>query len=169
MAAILIAELFCPAQTRSRQTMHLLDITTILVAGLMVGNELAVSLFINPALWQLDERAQATAVALFARSLGKAMPFWYVLSLLLMIAEATLHRHRPGQLPLLIAALLWTAVILYTIAALVPINQRLAALVPGSPTAHWQQQHHRWDTLHRWRVLLLTAALVALTSGILEH
>jgi uncharacterized membrane protein len=149
--------------------MQLLDILTMLCAGLMVGNELAVSLFINPALWQLDEHAQAAAVSLFARSLGKAMPFWYALSLLLMLAELAFHRHRPGQLPLLVAVLLWIATILYTLAALVPINKRLAALMPGSPTAQGQQQHHRWDTLHRWRVLLLTAALIALISGILEH
>jgi uncharacterized membrane protein len=149
--------------------MQLLDILTMLCAGLMVGNELAVSLFINPALWQLDESAQAQAVSLFARSLGKTMPFWYALSLLLIIVETVFHRHRPGQLPLLVAALLWTVTVLYTIAALVPINQRLAALVPGSPTAQWQPQHHRWDTLHRWRILLLTAALIALMSGILEH
>jgi uncharacterized membrane protein len=149
--------------------MHLLDILTLLCAGLMVGNELAVSLFINPALWQLDESAQTAAMALLGRSLGKAMPFWYALSLLLMIVELALHRHRSGQLPLLVAVLLWTATILYSVTVLVPINQRLVTLAPGSPTAQWQQQSRRWDTLHRWRVLLLIAALIALMSGILEH
>ena len=34
--------------------MHFLDTITITIAGLMVGNELAVSAFVNPAVWQLE-------------------------------------------------------------------------------------------------------------------
>jgi len=34
---------------------HLLDVMTILCAGLMIGNELAVSLFVNPVIWKLED------------------------------------------------------------------------------------------------------------------
>jgi hypothetical protein len=55
--------------------MLFLDIFTILCTGLMVGSELAVSLFVNPVIWKLEDRSQAKALSLFAGTLGKAMPF----------------------------------------------------------------------------------------------
>ncbi len=44
-------------------SVHILDIATILFAGLLTGNELTVSLFISPVMWQLDEQAQAKAIS----------------------------------------------------------------------------------------------------------
>jgi hypothetical protein len=143
--------------------MHFLDIFTILCIGLLVGNELTVSLFINPVVWQLDEQAQAKALSLFARYLGKAMPVWYILSLILLIAEAYLRRHQPAFVPLLAAIIIWIAVILYTVTTLVPINNRIAAL----STTQWRSEHKRWDTLHRWRILLITIAMICATHGLL--
>ncbi len=61
--------------------MHLLDTMTITFTGLMVGNELAVSAFVNPAMWQLESGPQARGLSLLARSLGRVMPFWYGLCL----------------------------------------------------------------------------------------
>ena len=143
--------------------MHLLDIITILCIGLMVGTELTVSLFINPIIWQLDEPAQAKALSLFARYLGKAMPIWYILSLVLLIAEAYLRRHQPALTPLLTAIIIWIAVILYTVTTLVPINNRIVAL-----STRWRSEHKRWDTLHRWRILLLTLAMIFVTHALLQ-
>ncbi len=143
--------------------MHLLDITTILCIGLMVGTELTVSLFINPIIWQLDEPAQAKAFSLFGRYLGKAMPIWYILSLVLLIAEAYLRRHQPALTPLLTAIIIWIAVILYTVTTLVPINNRIVAL-----STRWRSEHKRWDTLHRWRILLLTIGMICATHALLQ-
>ena len=143
--------------------MHLLDIITILCIGLMVGIELTVSLFINPIIWQLDEPAQAKAFSLFGRYLGKAMPIWYILSLVLLIAEAYLRRHQPALTPLLTAIIIWIAVILYTVTTLVPINNRIVAL-----STRWRSEHRRWDTLHRWRILLLTIAMICVTHALLK-
>jgi hypothetical protein len=58
---------------------------------MLAGNELAVSWFFNPAIWQLDDRPQATAWSLLPRSLGKLMPFWYALCLVLLFVEAYLR------------------------------------------------------------------------------
>ena len=143
--------------------MHLLDIITILCIGLMVGNELTVSLFINPVMWQLEEQAQAKTLSLFARYLGKAMPIWYILSLVLLIAEAYLRRHQPALTPLLTAIIIWVAVILYTVTTLVPINNRIVAL-----STQWRSEHKRWDALHRWRILLLTIAMICVTHALLK-
>lgn len=148
--------------------MHLLDLLTILCAGLMIGNELTVSLFINPVLWRLDEPSQMKALSLFARILGKVMPFWYGLCLLLFGAEAYLRHHDPS-LDLLVAAIvIWVGVILFTIASLLPINNRIAQLSTGSYYEGWQQEHKRWDRLHRWRIALLLAAMVCVLWSILQ-
>jgi uncharacterized membrane protein len=145
--------------------MHLFDVITILCAVSMVGNELAVSLFINPAIWKQDDQPMAS---LLAGSLGKFMPFWYLVSLIFMLAEAYLRRGTPGETLLLIAVGVWLATIAFTLLTLVPINNRLAADGPGSTRRDWRTDHTRWDTLHRWRVALLFGATACLVGGILD-
>lgn len=147
--------------------MGVLDLITILLTSMLAGNELAVSWFFNPAIWQLDERPQATALSLLARSLGKLMPFWYSLCFVLLSVEAYLRRHSPSHIFVLAAVVIWLATILFTVTTLVPINNRIAALTPASLPPTWKQDHKRWDTLHRWRILLLIIAVVCLTAGIL--
>jgi uncharacterized membrane protein len=146
--------------------MHFLDTITIAIAGLMVGNELAVSAFVNPAVWQLEPGPQAQGLSLLARSLGRAMPVWYGLCLALLALESFLHRHQPALVPLLTATIIWVAVIVFTISMLVPINNRIASLNAAALTPGWKHDHKRWDTLHRLRILLLTVALVALIYGL---
>jgi hypothetical protein len=148
--------------------MLLLDVSTILCTGLMIGNELAVSLFVNPVIWQLEDRSQAKALSMFAGTLGKVMPFWYALCLVLMIAETYLRRHLPDVTLLLIAVAIWIAIILYTLTTLVPINNRIARLAGALPEG-WREAHKRWDTYHRWRILSLTIAMVCLVWGILRQ
>ena len=104
--------------------MHLFDVVTILCTSLMVGNELAVSLFVNPAIWRQDDQAMASVLA---GSLGKVMPFWYAVSLIFIGVEAYLRHGGPGELLLLTAAGVWVAMIVFSVAALVPINNRLVA------------------------------------------
>ena len=147
--------------------MCIFDFITILCIGLMIGAEFAVSAFINPVVWQLEEAAQATILSLFAALLGKVMTVWYALSLVLMLVEAYLRRHEPTLAHLLIAAAIWIAVIVFTIAVLVPINNRIALLQSGALPSGWRLEHKRWDTLHRWRVFFLVVAMVFLLKGIL--
>jgi hypothetical protein len=146
--------------------MLFLNVLTILCTGLMIGNELTVSLFVNPVVWQLEDRSQAKALSLFAGILGKVMPFWYAWCLALVIAETYLLRHRPGLTLLLIAVVIWIAIIVYTVTTLVPINNRIARLGDGLPEG-WRQEHKRWDIYHRWRILSLVIAMVCLVWGIL--
>ena len=146
--------------------MLFLDVLSILCTGLMIGNELAVSLFVNPVIWQLEEGSQAKALSLFAGILGKVMPFWYALCLLLMIAETYLRRHQPGVTLLLIAVVIWIGIIVYTVTTLVPINNRIARLADGLPEG-WRQEHRKWDMYHRWRIFGLVIAMACLVCGIL--
>ena len=98
------------------------------------------------------------------------MPFWYFVSLLLMVGA--LFEHRPmtsgAGLFILSAVILWAAVITMTVALLVPINNRIAKLNPGHPYEGWRSDRVRWDCLHRVRVALLLVALILLLIGLFQ-
>jgi hypothetical protein len=144
--------------------MLLLYTLTVVCIGLLVGAELAVSVFVNPVLEKLDDRAQARAIQIFAENLGTAMPFWYVTSLLLLLAETFVRRHAAGISLLIAASAIWSAVIVLTLMFLVPINNRMMRL-DGSFPEEERRNHKRWDRLHRGRVAALTACLVLLILG----
>jgi uncharacterized membrane protein len=143
-----------------------LSVTGGLSIGLMIGVELAVWTFINPILWKLDKRARAQAVQLFARRLGKAMPFWYSGNLVLLIAEAVLLRHQPSAGLLDAAAALWLAIIVLTLIFLVPINNRLAREDSTMSLDDAHREHKRWDAYHRARVVVLVVAMATFLVAI---
>jgi len=147
--------------------MHILDLVTILCVGLMIGTELAVSVFIHPTIRELDEATQAKALSLFARTLGRAMPFWYGASLALEIVEAYVRRHEATVPLLVIAIVIWIGIIVFTILVMVPINNKIAQLTPQDLPADWGRSHRKWDTLHRWRVVLLIVAMGLVTYALL--
>lgn len=144
-----------------------LDLLLIVSAGLMIGVEFSVSVFINPVMRKLPPEPQSFALSLFASRLGFVMPFWYGGCLLLLLAEAYLRRATSAFVPLLCAAGLWAAVIIFTIAVLVPINNRIAKLDSTSPATNWRGEHDRWDLLHKIRILLLFIAFLAAIYSIL--
>jgi uncharacterized membrane protein len=146
--------------------MSYLDVITIVCIGLMIGTEFAVSVFINPVLRKLDDAAQLNAIRIFAAKLGAAMPFWYVLSLVLLIVEAALRHSETGFALLLASAAMWVAVIVATVLFLVPINNRLARMSSTAPAGQTFQEHRRWDSLHRIRVAVLGIAMVCFLMAI---
>lgn len=137
-----------------------LNIAAVVSIGLMIGVEFAVWVFINPVIWQLDDQPRAQAVRLFARKLGTAMPFWYGLNLLFLVAESVLLRHEWGSSLLFAAAGVWTAVIVLTLIFLVPINNRLAGQQAHESPVQAHREHKRWDSMHRARVVALGTAMV---------
>ncbi len=144
------------------------DIATAAVAGMLAGNEFAVAAFVHPQLRRLSDATHAHAAAPLARTLGKAMPFWYAVALALILGAAFEHRPLSSEPGFLIASagILWAAVILITIAMLVPINNRIATMKPDQPYTGWLQDRARWDRLHQMRVLILIAALLLLLTGL---
>jgi uncharacterized membrane protein len=134
----------------------------------MAGNEFAVAAFVHPQLRKLGNSAHAQTAALLAAVLGKMMPLWYGLALLLILGAA--YEHRPVSsgpgLFLLSAAILWSVTIVFTITMLVPINNRIAKMDPEHPYDCWLQDRSRWDQLHQVRVALLIMAFLLLLSGL---
>jgi len=146
----------------------LYDVATAAIAGMMAGNEFAVAAFVHPQLRRLSDRAHAQTAALLAGSLGRAMPFWYGLVLVLILGAAYEHRpilHGPGAL-IAFAGVLWTATIVFTVTMLVPINNRIARMNPEQPYPGWLKDRARWDRLHRIRVTLLIVAVLLLLAGL---
>ena len=145
--------------------MDLLNIATILCIGLLIGAELSVSAFINPVVWKLDLAAQARAFPLFGRRLGRAMPVWYIASLLLLVWETITHRHE-SHVGLLIAIAFWVAAIALSLLSLVPINNRMVRMDADGFTETTQRELRKWDSLHRVRVSFLAAAMIFFLAGI---
>jgi hypothetical protein len=144
------------------------DIATAAVTGIMVGNEFAVAAFVHPQLRKLSDNAHLQIALRLAGVLGKAMPIWYGLALVLILGAAFEHRplsSGPG-LFLALAAALWIAAILFSVTMLVPINNRIAKIDPEHPYDCWLQDRCRWDQLHQVRVVLLTMAFVLLLTGL---
>lgn len=137
-----------------------LYIATTICIGLLIGTEFAVSVFINPVLQKLDDRAHAKAISLFATRLGHAMPLWYGLSLVLLIIETITERHEPGSTLLIASCAIWFAAILLSVLVLVPINNRMMRLDAKSFPQEAQREHQRWTTLHHLRVAALIVSMI---------
>ena len=148
--------------------MEVLNVVAIIVAGLMVGSELAIAVFVHPTLDKLPDNVHLPAASALARVLGTVMPFWYALTLLFTLAEVVIQWHQSGRLPTWIAvsAVLWMLAIIYTLVALVPVNNRIKSWENSTPLPDWKMYRRRWDLLHRWRVALLAIALAFLIVGL---
>lgn len=145
------------------------DVATAAVTGLMAGSEFAVAAFIHPQLRRLGNGVHAQTAAPLASVLGRAMPIWYGVALVLILGAAFEHQpisSGPG-LFLASAAALWVVAIVLSVTLLVPINNRIAKMNPEHPYDCWLQDRCRWDQLHQVRVVLLIMAFLLLLTGLL--
>jgi hypothetical protein len=146
------------------------DLATAVVTAMMVGSEFAVAVFVHPQLQRLSRSVHAQTAAALATVLGRVMPAWYGLALVLLIGAALENRPISHGRGLLIAsaAALWTATIVFTVTMLVPINNRIAKIDSEHPYDGWLSDRHRWDFLHRIRVAALVVSVVLLFAGLLQ-
>lgn len=144
--------------------MSVLEVVVLLVAGLMVGNELAVSAFVHPTLTRQEDAVQAAVVQSLARLYGKVMPFWYFatlgLSILLSVLLHGAHSAAFGYAAL--ASLLWAAASAFSIILEVPINNEVAGWNLAALPANWRERRATWDRQHVVRVGMLLVAFVCL-------
>ena len=144
-----------------------LEIGAIAVAGTMTGNEMAVAFFVHPRVSRLDDETHVKAVQTLASGLGKAMPFWYALTLLLSLAVTFISHSTwdTSRWLALSATALFAAMIVYSLLLPVPINDQVARWKPDSLPSNWRALRQRWDTLHAIRVGILTFALLLLIAS----
>jgi len=142
---------------------------SLLISGLLVGNELAVALFIHPVLYSVPDDAHARVVKPLAGRLGRLMPFWYALTLVFAILQLLIEPS--GSLSRWLccaAAALMALIIIVTIVLLVPINNRIAGWDLDRLPKDWLSMRQRWDLYHRVRVLLLALVFALLILAALR-
>src|SRR5882757_9017034 len=98
-------------------------IVALVLTGPLVGVELGVAAFTNPLVSRLPDGAYRVVRSGGSRLLGALMPFWYLGTLVALIASAVLSR---DVLTIVAIALMGVAVLL-TVTVLVPINNRIGA------------------------------------------
>ena len=138
---------------------EIVETIALAIAGPMVGVEIAVAAFTNPVVGRLPDDAFRQARSDGSRVLGKVMPFWYIATLLVLIAAVALTW---VNWLIIGAAAVMALVVLMTVSLLVPINNRIGA---WSDTAD-RGLARRWDRLHWLRVVLLLAMIVLLATGL---
>jgi hypothetical protein len=150
----------------------LITFFSILAAGLLVGNELAVAIFIHPVLYSVSDETHVRVAKPLAGRLGRFMPFWYAMCVVLAILQLLTI----GRAALLswwlccAAAILLGVIIVLTILLPVPINNQIAGWNLDRLPADWLSMRRRWDLYHRIRVLLLLVVLTLLIlSALLNH
>ena len=143
--------------------MHLLNVVTLFIVLTLVSVEFSVSAFVNPAAWRLDPEPQLKMLSRFAFVLGKVMPVWYPVCILLFGIQTWVHWHTSGFGILLTADAVWLLASVASIFFLVPLNSRVA-----EGAADWQRIHRIWDKRHRVRIAALAIAAVLLTYVIVR-
>ena len=146
----------------------LLEILVLIFAGTLVGNELAIGLFIHPQMSLQDDCTHLSMSKALAKTLGRYMPGWYVVVVFLTIAlSVEFYRHdHPGFVAEAIASGIWIVSILLSVVVEVPINNVIANLDPANPPKNWQTLRAKWDRFHGYRNILLLAAFIFLIYGI---
>ena len=143
-----------------------LAVVTVTVVGLMVGVEFAVAFVINPILLRLPADASLAGRADGGRMLGRAMPFWYIGSLILTVTLTAVTWGTTSATTALVSAVLLAISVIMSIALLVPINNRSKTWTAESHPDDWREQQQRWDRLHYARIALIVAAFVLIAVAV---
>jgi hypothetical protein len=146
----------------------ILQVFSLVVLGLMCGSELNVAMFGHPTLNRHPVEIHIPVRASFAQLFGRVMPFWMTGSTLLNLLLLLPFNHLAGAAWRwdAIAFLIQVAAVLFSLAAPVPINPRIARWAPASLPADWQAQEHLWDVYHWLRTSALCVAFVLLALGL---
>ncbi|MGI8770359.1 MAG: anthrone oxygenase family protein [Acidobacteriaceae bacterium] len=147
-------------------TLHLL---ALLVLGLMCGSELNVAAFGHPALNRQPLEVHIPMRSALAVVFGRVMPLWMGGSTLLNLLLLLPFSHLSGP-PWRLAATAFAIQILmvvFSLIAPVPINNRIAKWTAISLPNNWKAMEHRWDLYHWFRTgaLIFAFALLALSLG----
>lgn len=150
----------------------LLQLGAILLLGLICGSELNIAAFAHPTLSRQSLDVHIPVRAALAKCLGRVMPFWMTasafLNLLLLLPVA--HVYPPyyfGWKLAAASAAIQVVAIVFSLAALVPINNRITRWTPQNTPDDWTAQERRWDAYHWIRTCGLILAFALLTFSAL--
>jgi uncharacterized membrane protein len=146
-------------------TLHIL---AVLVLGLICGSELNVAAFGHPTLNRQSLDVHVPVRAAFAALFGSVMPIWMAGSTLLNILVILPfdHLNKSAWRLAAIALVIQILVVLFSLVAPVPINNRIATWTPASLPNDWRTMEHRWDVYHWIRTCGLIVAFALLTVSL---
>lgn len=98
--------------------------------------------------------------------MGRAMPVWYIGSLILTVAVTAASEGMPTATMALIAAGLLVISVIMSVLLLVPINNRSLTWTAADHPTDWREQYQRWDRLHYIRVALIVAAFALIAAAV---
>jgi hypothetical protein len=147
---------------------HLLALLTL---GLICGSELNVGAFAHPTLNRQPLEVHIPMRSAFAVLFGKVMPFWMAVSTLLNLLVLLPFEHLPLPAWHLVATAfaIQVLMILFSLAAPVPINNRIKTWTIATLPPNWRAMEHRWNIYHWIRTSLLIAAFILLALGIAPY
>ena len=152
-------------------TLKTARLANLLLASLLVGNEVGGRTVVHPALDALPAPAQIAAEREVYRRYGRVMPI--AMNLATFSALPVLSRIPDRRSP----AFRWTlsglacfvAMLAVTLAGNLPINRRILTFPPDGSPAQFRALRRRWDRLHTVRVALDVAGLSFLCLGALSR
>ena len=148
--------------------LHLLALLTL---GVMCGSEFNIAAFAHPALNRQPLDVHIPMRAFYANLFGRVMPFWMATSTLLNLLLLLPFEHLPRPAWHLVATAfaIQVLMVLFSLVAPVPINNRIKKWTATSLPADWKAMEQRWDLYHWIRTLLLIAAFALLALGIASY
>jgi len=144
---------------------NVLELLSLLFAGLLAGEELVVRYGVRDAITTLDDAHHIALRQALIYRLRVLVPALFVPTLALatttlFLGGSSLERGARG---VGVAALVvW---LLLTVFGTIPINEAAVAWEPGTPPSDWRAQIDRWERLNTVRSWSAFVAFVALLSG----
>ena len=147
-----------------------IQLLAIVVLGLMCGSELNIAAFGHPTLNRQTTDVHIPVRAAYATLFGRVMPFWMVTSTVLNLLLLFPFAHLgvlAGHLAQAAFAIQVFAIV-FSLAAPVPINNRVKLWTPANLPANWRAQERRWDLYHWFRTVGLIVAFALLVLSALH-
>ena len=152
-------------------TLNTARLANLVLASLLVGNEVGGRTVVHPALDAVPAPAQIAAEQEIYRRYGRVMPV--AMNLATFSAVPVLARIPDRRSPAFRSTLAGFACLLamlaVTLAGNVPLNRRILAFPPAAPPAEFRALRRRWDRFHTARVALDLAGLTLLCRGALAR
>ncbi len=114
-------------------------VLSVLLSGLLAGNELATLVAFHPALRALPLRSQIEAEQSLTRRLGGIMPGYMTATLIAAIAGAIGLVGEPGLGLALAAAVALAVMLAITLTRSVPLNKRTVDFPPDGDERTWSE------------------------------
>lgn len=148
-----------------------LELTALLVLGLMCGSELNVAAFGHPILSRQPLDTHILVRSSLAAMLGRVMPFWMTGSTLLnlLLLLPLVHLSQSAWRFAAIAFAIQVCAVVFSLIFPVPINNRIAKWTPQSLPRDWDALEHRWDLYHSFRTAGLVVAFALLGLVVASH